>query len=432
LKHIGSWLLFFDADGKQLLPIDKLASFGNTTLTVRREVRHGRVDEKASKRCGENCTILIRDSEGEENFWKVLLQDGEMVWFKKDEVQDVTSAEIKKVKPLNLEHADEQAVDNTLKKLIDPRFAGENGAGPGVSREFFLLALQSLLSCTTFWDYNEEVRTYWFSDSTSREAIAAFRAVGQILGNAICMGMLLPNSFPDTLYSMLLRGLGSSVPGKWSLEDLRKVSPSFARSFEQLIEYDKDDIASLFTLEWPRGDELATLPKDARGSYVQSYVEWFFDERFKAQADALCQGFGAVVGHSQLLRKLVSIEQFGQILIGVEEPVDMVAIRRRAQEVGWSSDEEKQYLDSFWRIVTSFNEEQRRKFAVFVSSSARAPLKGWADFGIQVQKNGTGDERMPTAYTCFSLLLLPMYTSEELLHTRLLHAIDETQGFGLY
>ena len=52
-------------------------------------------------------------------------------------------------------------------------------------------------------------------------------------------------------------------------------------------------------------------------------------------------------------------------------------------------------------------------------------------YAMQVQKNGTADERLPTAYTCFSMLLLPLYTSAEVLRSRLLQAIQETQGFGL-
>lgn len=50
---------------------------------------------------------------------------------------------------------------------------------------------------------------------------------------------------------------------------------------------------------------------------------------------------------------------------------------------------------------------------------------------VQVQKNGDGDDRLPTAYTCFHLLLLPKYTSPDVLRQRLLQAISETQGFGL-
>ena len=85
----------------------------------------------------------------------------------------------------------------------------------------------------------------------------------------------------------------------------------------------------------------------------------------------------------------------------------------------------------FWSVVEEMNEGERHRFAVFVSASSRMPLKGWKDFHIQIQKNGEGDERLPTAFTCFNLLLLPLYSSREVLAERLMQAIQETQGFGL-
>ena len=81
--------------------------------------------------------------------------------------------------------------------------------------------------------------------------------------------------------------------------------------------------------------------------------------------------------------------------------------------------------------MAALGEEDRRKFAAFVSASSRMPLNGWEDFRLQVQKNGDGDDRLPTAYTCFHLLLLPLYSFPAVLRTRLLQAISQTQGFGL-
>ncbi|CAJ1393567.1 unnamed protein product [Effrenium voratum] len=59
------------------------------------------------------------------------------------------------------------------------------------------------------------------------------------------------------------------------------------------------------------------------------------------------------------------------------------------------------------------------------------PPEGWHKFDLQVQRNGEGDERLPTAYTCFTLLLLPRYSSAQVMRARLLAAINETEGFGL-
>ena len=44
---------------------------------------------------------------------------------------------------------------------------------------------------------------------------------------------------------------------------------------------------------------------------------------------------------------------------------------------------------------------------------------------------GSVVEGLPTAATCFNLLLLPDYASEEKLQKKLLTAIRECSGFGL-
>lgn len=48
-----------------------------------------------------------------------------------------------------------------------------------------------------------------------------------------------------------------------------------------------------------------------------------------------------------------------------------------------------------------------------------------------VQRNGADSERLPTALTCFSRLLLPEYASEAKLRKLLLLAIENATGFGL-
>jgi hypothetical protein len=44
---------------------------------------------------------------------------------------------------------------------------------------------------------------------------------------------------------------------------------------------------------------------------------------------------------------------------------------------------------------------------------------------------GGEPDRLPTAHTCFNHLLLPSYTSREVLRVRLLMALENAEGFGL-
>lgn len=61
----------------------------------------------------------------------------------------------------------------------------------------------------------------------------------------------------------------------------------------------------------------------------------------------------------------------------------------------------------------------------------RAPVGGLGKMTLIIQRSGPDSDRLPTAHTCFNYLLLPEYSSEDKLKSRLLTAIENAQGFGL-
>lgn len=61
----------------------------------------------------------------------------------------------------------------------------------------------------------------------------------------------------------------------------------------------------------------------------------------------------------------------------------------------------------------------------------RAPVEGLAALKLTIQRGGPDTDRLPTSHTCFNVLLLPEYVSQEKLRNRLLTAIENAQGFGL-
>mmetsp|Transcript_30891 Transcript_30891/g.71759 ORF Transcript_30891/g.71759 Transcript_30891/m.71759 type:complete len:136 (+) Transcript_30891:311-718(+) len=134
---------------------------------------------------------------------------------------------------------------------------------------------------------------------------------------------------------------------------------------------------------------------------------------------------------SVMIREMVDAKQLERIMCGGGVPVDVAAIRRRALLLNWDKADEA-YTEAFWSVLAGLPDAARQQFAVFVTGSDRMPLNGWEDLRIKIQKNGTGDERWPTAYTCFSLVLLPVYSSTDILRQRLLSAITDSQGFGLH
>jgi hypothetical protein len=41
------------------------------------------------------------------------------------------------------------------------------------------------------------------------------------------------------------------------------------------------------------------------------------------------------------------------------------------------------------------------------------------------------DEKLPTAHTCFNQLVIPQYSSKDILRKKLLVAIENSTGFGM-
>lgn len=296
-------------------------------------------------------------------------------------------------------------------------------------REFFQVAVRAFLAL--LFTPAERTRTYWFGDVDRPEG---YFALGALLGHAVLHDVLLPNAFPSTLFELLLRDLGSpKVTGALGLAELAAASPAEADSLRCVLDHDGADIGALFgDLGWERTGRLRgeDLSQETKELFVSVYIEWSLGEKIRRQFGPLSAGFRAVLGSSVMVQRMVDAPQLERILCGGEVPVDVGALRRRAAVQGWEEGE-RGYLNDFWDIVAGFDDAAKRRFVVFVTASDRVPLRGWEELRITVQKNGAGDERLPSAYTCFALLLLPLYTSLGVLRANLLQAIDNSEGFGL-
>ena len=90
-------------------------------------------------------------------------------------------------------------------------------------------------------------------------------------------------------------------------------------------------------------------------------------------------------------------------------------------------------LVTFWNVVSTLSEDQKRKLLKFVTSCSRPPLLGFKELDppFCIQNAGTEPDRLPTASTCMNLLKLPEFRDETTLRTKLLYAIEADAGFEL-
>lgn len=68
---------------------------------------------------------------------------------------------------------------------------------------------------------------------------------------------------------------------------------------------------------------------------------------------------------------------------------------------------------------------------VLVCRSDRSPIDGLANMEFVICRTGPDDERLPSAHTCFNQLILPEYSSLQVLKEKLKYAIHQSEGFGL-
>jgi len=94
---------------------------------------------------------------------------------------------------------------------------------------------------------------------------------------------------------------------------------------------------------------------------------------------------------------------------------------------------DSQVVRWFWETVHAMDDEGKRRLLFFVTGSDRVPIKGLAHLNPPhvISKMGGDSDRLPTAHTCFNHLLLPAYTSKEMLQDRLRKALEYAEGFGL-
>jgi hypothetical protein len=75
--------------------------------------------------------------------------------------------------------------------------------------------------------------------------------------------------------------------------------------------------------------------------------------------------------------------------------------------------------------------EQRSRLLFFCTGCGRPPCGGTSRLPFIVQRSGPDSDLLPTAHTCFNVLLLPEYASKEKLRERLAVAMANAEGFGL-
>ena len=90
------------------------------------------------------------------------------------------------------------------------------------------------------------------------------------------------------------------------------------------------------------------------------------------------------------------------------------------------------HMTWLWEIILGeWEDDKRRKFLAFATGSDRAPVNGLKSLKFYIIMDEENDQKLPTSHTCFNQLLIPKYSSKDVLRERLQTAVENSTGFGM-
>ncbi|XP_074032271.1 ubiquitin protein ligase E3A isoform X2 [Leptinotarsa decemlineata] len=325
-----------------------------------------------------------------------------------------------------------------LKKQLVVEFEGEQGIDEGgVSKEFFQLVIEEIFNPDyAMFAVQAESQTVWFNP-TSFESDAQFTLIGIVLGLAIYNNVILAVNFPMVLYRKVMGRQGS-------FEDLQDWNPVLYNSLKQMLEYNQPDFDEVFmqtfrisyqdvfgsTIDYDlkeNGFEIH-VTQENKYEFVDLYADFLLNKSVEKQFHAFYKGFQMVVDESPL--ELLFRPEEIELLICGSKNFDFDELENSTEyDGGYTND--SQIIKDFWSVVHSLSLEDKRRLLQFATGSDRVPIGGLSKLKMVIAKNGPDSDRLPTAHTCFNVLLLPEYSSKEKLKDRLVKAIHYSKGFGM-
>ncbi|KAF7336975.1 HECT-domain-containing protein [Mycena venus] len=306
--------------------------------------------------------------------------------------------------------------------------------GGGVFKEFFTSLCKEVFDTDRgLWLANKKNELYPNPHTYAVEShnLNWYRFIGRIIGKAMYEGILVDIAFAGFFLAKWL--------GKQSfLDDLASLDPELYNGLIFLKHYagNPEDLSLNFAVAVedfgvtktidliPNGSNVA-VTKENRLQYIYLVSHYRLSKQIKQQSEAFFEGLSEIIDHKWL--KMFNQQELQILIGGTDSPVDLEDLQGNTQ-YGGIFDANHATIISFWRVVHSFDQEQRRALLRFVTSCSRPPLLGFKELvpNFAIRDAGSDELRLPTSSTC-----LPRYQSEKVLRAKLLQAITSNAGFDL-
>ncbi|XP_070764277.1 probable E3 ubiquitin-protein ligase HERC3 [Enoplosus armatus] len=267
----------------------------------------------------------------------------------------------------------------------------------------------------------------WFPSEATQGDQRYFH-FGVLCGLALYHQCIVHLPFPLVLFKKLL-GV------KPSLGDMMEFSPRVGKSLQDVLDYEDDVIEDLymdFLFPWD-GTEVDLDPENPgkpvtaqnKRELVDASVNHAFNTSVEGVFGEFERGFFQVCDRD--LVKLFRPEELQEVLVG-KEVYDWEKLKQ-------STSYEGEYhvghptIKMFWEVFDELTEDQKKAFLWFVTGFEREPILGVGEIKmtVRVRQVKDSEEYYPETQTCFSILELPLYSSKDIMQTKLTEALSRNR-----
>ncbi|ETW18996.1 hypothetical protein PFFVO_02203, partial [Plasmodium falciparum Vietnam Oak-Knoll (FVO)] len=332
---------------------------------------------------------------------------------------------------------------NDLKGKLVVTFKNEEGVDAGgLTREWYSILAKEIFN-PNYALFCREGKKSEFNHPNplsyiNPDHLHFFKFVGKFIAKAIYDGQVIDAYFCRSFYKHML--------GRKILPaDAESVDPEFYNSLIKISEYKLEDLNLEINFsteidEFGKTKVIDLIPNgrnipvtdENKHKYIELLCELKVTNSIKEQLEAFMDGFKELIQP-----KLISIfdDKELELLISGIPTIDLNDLKENVEYHNYTANSIQ--IIWLWDVLQEFDENKKASFLQFVTGTSRVPLGGFKNLmgmrGAQkmIIYKAYGEDRLPTAHTCFNQLDLPEYSSKELLKSKLIRAIMEgKEGFG--
>ena len=333
----------------------------------------------------------------------------------------------------------------SLKHWSSARFVAadgheEMGYGPGVFREFLMLAVKQAFDLSSGLFYSSDDGVYprphaeaYAGPDATHQYIFLGRLVGKALRDGIQIDIPLARFFRNAVLGRTNgvndlasydKELDSRLRGLRVMDNLQELGLTFTYSYDILGEPQEVELCS--------GGCQTPVTKANLSAYVHLLADFKLNREIRAQTLAFRKGVFDMVPESWL--RFFDAGELQTLIQGQEEDIPL-DVDDWATNTRYNGDfnEKHPTVRLFWKVVREMSAVEQRQLLQFSTGSSRAPLLGFSHLTppFNLTSTSSDENHLPSAATCACLLKLPSYSDAKRMREKLLLAISECQTFEM-